>query len=278
MRIVCVHLLRVLNISLKPVRQHLTDANTRIVPMATISGEVTLHNDEVKRQLEIAHSAYTVDTRDGNNHPARIFVGLDVINPDKKSADYYWTVLWPDESVTDAGFSHALASAEQLLGIARQKLCLAPAELREILELTTPQSIRRKPLVIRDMVLESLPATRVTLLGDAVHPMTPCKLSLVVTSGPLLLIIRQVRGEGGVHAMKDALSLSRFLGQLPPSPTSSQCSEMLESYHKEMLPRGAAAVKLSRSAFDGKTRSIPYAWGVPTRPIPKIPVAFPVDT
>lgn len=168
-----------LNISLKPVRRHLTNANTQIVPMATIVGEVTLHNDEVKRQLEIAHSAYTVDTRDGNNHPARLFVGLDVINPDNKSADYYWTVLWPDEGATDAGFSNALASAEQLLETARQKMRLAPAELREILELSGPQSVRRTPLIIRDMVLESLPTGRVTLLGDAVHPMTPCKWSCV---------------------------------------------------------------------------------------------------
>lgn len=167
------------NVSSKPVRQHLTDANPRIVPMATISGEVTLHNDEVRRQLEIAHSAYTVDTKDGNNHPARLFVGLDVISPDKKSADYYWTVLWPDEGVTDASFSKPPASAEQLLETARQKMCLAPAELREILELTSPESIRRTPLIIRDMVLESLHATRVTLLGDAVHPMTPCKLSSI---------------------------------------------------------------------------------------------------
>ncbi|KAL1874226.1 hypothetical protein Daus18300_003590 [Diaporthe australafricana] len=241
------------------VRQYLTDTKTQIVPMATIVGEVTLHNDEVKRQLEIAHSAYVVDTKDGKNHPARLFVGLDVINPDKKSADYYWTLLWPDEGVTDAGLSNASASAEQLLETARQKMCLAPTELREILELSGPQSIRRTPLIIRDMMLESLPAGRVTLLGDAAHPMTP------------------FRGEGGVHAIKDALSLSRFLAQLAPSPTSFQCSQLIESYHKEMLPRGVEAVKLSRSAFDGKTRSIPYAWGVPTRPIPKISVAFPVN-
>lgn len=147
--------------------------------MATIVGEVTLHNDEVKRQLEIAHSAYTVDTKDGNNHPARLFVGLDGINPDKNSADYYWTVLWPDEGVTDAGFSTAPARTKQLLETARQKMGSAPAELREILELTSPGSIRPTPLVLRDMVLESLPARRVTLLGDAAHPMTPCKFSRI---------------------------------------------------------------------------------------------------
>lgn len=145
--------------------------------MATVIGEVTLHNDEVKRQLEIAHSAYTVDTKDDNDHPARLFVGLDVINPDKKSADYYWTVLWPDQGVTDTGFSNAPASAEQILETARQKMCLAPPELREILELSGPQSVRHTPLVIRDMVLELLPPGRVTLLGDAAHPMTPCRLS-----------------------------------------------------------------------------------------------------
>lgn len=172
-------LIRILNISSNSVRRHLTNAEPQIVPMATIVGEVTLHNDEVKRQLEIAHSAYTVDTKDGNNHPARLFVGLDVINPDKKSADYYWTVLWPDEGVTDSGFSNALASAEQLLETARQKICLAPPELREIVELSGPQSVRRTPLIIRDMILESLPAGRVTLLGDAAHPMTPCKLSWI---------------------------------------------------------------------------------------------------
>lgn len=172
-------LIRTLNISSKPVRRHLTHAEPQIVPMATVVGEVTLHNDEVKRQLEIAHSAYTVDTKDSDNHPARLFVGLDVINPDKKSANYYWTVLWPDEGVTDAGFSNAPASAEQLLETAREKMSLAPPELREIVELSGPQSIRHTPLIIRDMLLESLPAGRVTLLGDAAHPMTPCKLSCI---------------------------------------------------------------------------------------------------
>lgn len=175
----CFGLITTLNISSKPVRGHLTDAKPQIVPGATVAGEVTLHNDEVKRQLQIAHSAYTVDTKDGNNHPARLFVGLDVINPEKKSTDYYWTVLWPDEGVMDAGFSNGPASAEQLLEMARKKMCLAPPKLRELVDLSGPSSIRRTPLIIRDMVLESLPARRVTLLGDAADPMTPCKLSRI---------------------------------------------------------------------------------------------------
>lgn len=42
--------------------------------------------------------------------------------------------------------------------------------------LATPvEGILQPPLQMRDMVPPSIPKGRVTLLGDAIHPMVPCE-------------------------------------------------------------------------------------------------------
>lgn len=43
----------------------------------------------------------------------------------------------------------------------------------EIIRLTPVDGMLTPPIVLRDLVLKELPNRRVTLVGDAAHPMTP---------------------------------------------------------------------------------------------------------
>lgn len=44
---------------------------------------------------------------------------------------------------------------------------------------TPVEGILQPPLQMRDMAPPELPRGRVSMLGDAVHPMVPCKLNFV---------------------------------------------------------------------------------------------------
>lgn len=66
-----------------------------------------------------------------------------------------------------------------------------------------------------------------------------------------------VRGEGGLHAMRDALNLSRVVS----TAAKGDLVAALNGYQDEMLSRGADAVRKSRDAFatDGATPQ--SVWG-----------------
>ncbi|KAK7177575.1 FAD binding domain protein [Paraphaeosphaeria sporulosa] len=98
-----------------------------------------------------------------------------------------------------------------------------------------------EPHIWRDLELESLPTGRVALLGDAAHAMTPS------------------RGEGAFQAFIDAMKLSRMLAELRTEDKFKDINAVkagVAEYHDEMLQRGTAAVRRSRSSYqDAKKRS-----------------------
>lgn len=162
------------------VRTHVLKVEdaTRAVPVGTITGEVTLHGADVRRQLDIAYSAYIGDTTDINGNRTRLFVGLDAIDESLQSADYYWTVVWPFGDSTVALNSHdeiAAATADELYCEATAKMQKLPTALTEIIAKTGAEGIRTRQLIFRDMEINAIPSGRLTILGDAAHPMTPCK-------------------------------------------------------------------------------------------------------
>jgi len=101
----------------------------------------------------------------------------------------------------------------------------------DILTKTPLSVITGYPAYDRELLRESwLPAnSRVTLLGDAAHPMSPFK------------------GQGANQALLDALSLARSLyGEGSPNEGSVQNS--LRAFEQEMMPRSAMKVKASAAA------------------------------
>jgi 2-polyprenyl-6-methoxyphenol hydroxylase-like FAD-dependent oxidoreductase len=82
------------------------------------------------------------------------------------------------------------------------------------------------PLQMRDMTPPVLPPGRVTLLGDAIHPMVP------------------FRGEGGNMAMKDGMILAQNLAL----NEAGNVQEVLKLYEAEMSERTTKSVLASRAA------------------------------
>lgn len=129
----------------------------------------------------------------------------------------------------------------QLLQLALTR-CAGWAEpVPALLASTRPEDVTGYPVLDRDVppadAFRGAPGSRVTLLGDAAHPMCPFK------------------GQGANQALLDALSLARLLaGVLAPAPRGGAAcapppeavAHALEAYEREMLPRAARVVAASR--------------------------------
>ncbi|KAI8711024.1 Fad binding domain protein [Fusarium sp. LHS14.1] len=211
----------------------------QVVPLKAIVGEVTLAGEAFKRQLALGHSAYNLI------YPELgfiAFVGLHHALPDGKSGRYYWMFMQPDpEDVSHPDHWLQTSSQQEKLEYVRKATVGLDPKLSEIFHLTPLEGVRKEPHVWRDLEIDSLPSGRVALLGDAAHAMTPS------------------RGEGAFHAFVDALKLSVILGRLETYGNAHDINVVtpaVQEYHTEILERGGAAVRASRSSYqDAKNRA-----------------------
>lgn len=113
-----------------------------------------------------------------------------------------------------------------------EALCRCPlwhAPIPQILAETPVSLITGYPAYDRDLLIRAWlpPESRVTLIGDAAHPMSPFK------------------GQGANQALLDALSLARTLYNAPAEGSGQQT---LREFEAEMLTRSAVKVKASAEA------------------------------
>ncbi|KAI1407932.1 putative monooxygenase [Hypoxylon sp. FL1857] len=236
------------------VREHILQRpnkeTLRAVPAAIISGETNFSGGEFERQLSLAHSCYVVSSPGTPGY--FLFVGLRQVTPDGNSGEYYWH-LFIDDGVIEKE-DHWLRSASQAekLDYAMKLTSALEPKFTEVIRATPPSGVLAQPLNIRDGEIEDLPVGRITLLGDAIHPMTP------------------FRGEGGVHALRDALNLGKALGRLN-SNDRNEIEALLGPYQGEALERGIAATRASRNAQRVNTAGEGNltAWGQVAVPAPE---------
>ena len=143
------------------------------VPIGVINGEVILTGRDVGDQMALAHSAYVAFGDDYH-----VFVGLSSMMDDGSRARYYWYLNWKDEDASMEPFWTVSATKTQMLDYALKRTQSLDANFRKIILATSVDEIIAPPIVFRDMVLTDLPDGRITLVGDAAHPMVPCKLQL----------------------------------------------------------------------------------------------------
>ncbi|KAI1086378.1 putative monooxygenase [Rostrohypoxylon terebratum] len=217
------------------VREHLLQRPNKdmlkTAPVTMIIGETTVSGECFERQLSLGHSCYIKSAVDSSNF---LFVGLSEVSPDGTSGQYYWYATQKDEN---AGKNdHWLYSALQTEKLEHALKSTSPLDPKftEIIRETPASGILEYPMILRDIEIDELPMGRVTLLGDAAHAMTP------------------FRGEGGVHAIRDALNLAKALGRLDLKK-SGNIEPILGSYQDEMLQRCGAAVRRSRNALTVNT-------------------------
>ncbi|KAI1805848.1 FAD/NAD(P)-binding domain-containing protein [Daldinia bambusicola] len=216
------------------------------IPCCMVVGETTVTGEAFERQLSIAHSSYVAVGTTPKEYS--IFVGLNHVSVDGKSGRYYWFTQERDLAIASEDHWSKSASREELYNHVMDLTSTLDPRFSEIIRSTTLDEVKPQPLIFRDAQIKSLPVGRITLLGDAIHPMSP------------------FRGEGGVHALRDALNLAKAIAQIKSNNTS-EIKSLLGPYQEEMLERGVQAVRASRGQQtpgtsgeiqDGKP---PVVWG-----------------
>jgi len=148
----------------------------RVLPMATLVGELVLSGRDFEKQLELGHSAYIAsDTASADPAAGVLFAGLNSVSDDARSGNYYWSVTYADPTAASPPHWTSSASKEELFKLAVDKTQHLLPEFRSIVNMTGPEGIVTTPFMVREVEVESLAAGRVTLLGDAAHCMTPCE-------------------------------------------------------------------------------------------------------
>ncbi|KAH8675418.1 hypothetical protein BX600DRAFT_534880 [Xylariales sp. PMI_506] len=223
-------------------------------PAAAISGDFKLDGSVMELQLELASCSYVVGFEDPNGEKSFFYVGLDGALPDGKSGNYYFHVMWPDQGAAHDDFWTYSAAPKELHDFVVQKTQTLAPDFKSVIPFTTAEGIKSPLVRYHTLIIPALPVGRVTLLGDAAHAMTP------------------FRGEGGSHAIRDALNLARALAKIDKTSEGSR-KKIIGAYQQEMLERGGKAASLSSAAFDEKKdpkqAQARYIAGHPARPLPR---------
>ncbi|KAI8629198.1 putative monooxygenase [Xylariaceae sp. FL1651] len=235
-------------------RKHILKDKDPIRPTRSgiISGMRTLSGEDMKEQLDLGHSLYVVDLTSTNGSPLVLLVSLGEMNPDGKSGEWFYGLMWPDERATKEDFWTYTASAKEQYDFVMQKIKDLPAKYRTVVEGSEERTLT-PPIRLYTLIMDSMPTGRITLLGDAAHAMPP------------------FRGEGAFHAITDALNLARALDKINVDDIGN-IKQVFGAYQEEMLQRGAKAAKLSEGNFARK-REVGggdpiHAWGCPLAPLP----------
>ncbi|KAK9787349.1 putative FAD-binding domain-containing protein [Seiridium cardinale] len=219
-------------------------------------------------QIQEGNGTVTVHFQDGSSATRDMLVGADGIYSTGKVHDMMYSTdkkaksslarkhIFGDQDNFLFREPTAVISAdielfgeEMLYKLLHERIQTLTAPFKSTTEETTYDGIRIPPLRLSTLIVPALPAERVTLLGDAAHAMTPYKgRQSPLSISRSLLTSTRVRGEGGCHAIQDALSLARALTRINKYDDQG-IKAIVGCYEKEMLERGAEAARLSQAAF-----------------------------
>ncbi|ETS75732.1 hypothetical protein PFICI_12676 [Pestalotiopsis fici W106-1] len=220
------------------VRQQLLGKQNDLLrwePAALVTADnIVLSGDDMRTALELGHSIWGVDFKDAEGNRAWYFAALDEIAPDGKSGRFYHHMLWKDEAARADDFWVHSATKKQLYDVMVQKAATLIPQFRVLMDKTAPEHMKSPGIRFSTLVMPTMPIGRVTLLGDAAHSMTA------------------FRGEGGYHAMRDAIMLSKAITKMEKLDFEN-IKDVLGQYQHEMLERGREAARLSQmqNALEG---------------------------
>lgn len=200
-------------------------------PYGIIIGEITLNKEQYKQELENGPAWYIAQWESSH-----LFVGMKDASPDEEEAYFYWMYFWHDEQASKLGNKYwtQTASREELHQYAQEHVLKdVHPKLSQVVRLSKPENLLYPPLQLHQWVpYQELPKGRVTVLGDAAHPMLP------------------FRGEGANNALLDAVTLGEQVGKAVREDPSNWLAMAKAKYEAEMLPRGAESVIRSGSLGD----------------------------
>ena len=169
-------------------------------------------------QSDLLDGATVFQTADGET---RIY-----IMPYSKT-EYMWQLSFPLDEATAKDLSQKGSAALKMVALSRCKEWHLPVP--QILEATPEHLVSGYPVYDRTLMTKDMMSTkrRVTLVGDACHPMSPFK------------------GQGANQALLDALQLARTLYSVSDAATLGLA---MEAFETEMLERSAVKVQTSAKA------------------------------
>ncbi|KAI0123535.1 putative monooxygenase [Xylariales sp. AK1849] len=234
------------------VREHVlsrpNSQTLRTTPFAVVVGETTLTGADFEHQLSLGHSAYLALSSDKT---LSIFVGLSQVSEDGTKGSYYWFFMIPDEDVDNPDHWTKHASPEERREKAWQGADMLEDEFINIVKLTPIEGIRTDAFSFRDAEIEA-------------RELTGGRSRCWGTQRTLWHHGCSVRGEGGVHAIHDALALADALSRVTNNGTDS-VMELIGAYQEEMTTRGIEAVRRSSNQLrTGRDPNEPWMiWGHP---------------
>lgn len=268
------------------IRKHLLHGQDvmKPLPIGSIVGEVELTGDDFARQLELAHSAYVVL----DNGPASLFAALNKVSPDGKMGYWYFILHWVDAEAAKATDENPYwtvnASRKELAAFVRERVKGYPDHLRVLVDKTPVERYKRPGIVLQGVELsaDQLPAERVMLIGDAAHSMTPCEFHFLPLKVPfnfayaeLMNWICLVRGEAGINALQDGVTLGRTITRIRDTQArGSDFKNMMGGFRDDMLSRGARAIRVSNPVLEEHTEKSNREWVTCS----KVAVSLPKET
>ncbi|MCJ1290484.1 hypothetical protein MMC34_002022 [Xylographa carneopallida] len=198
-----------------------------------IIGNATLSKAEYEAQLENARSLYFITGRG-----FRMLIGLVYVAEGKETARYYWIINWLDPEAGSPDFWALKAPPAERLAFVLKMIEGIDERFASVIKATKVEDMAA-PLALKDLVPIETPRGRVSLLGDAAHPMTP------------------FRGEGANNAIQDGLNLAKVINAeiaMTEGLTGEKCDvpSLLKTYEEEMRERNTKSVLGSReAALDG---------------------------
>ena len=184
-----------------------------------------------------------------------MLIGLVWVAEDKETAYYYWVINWPDPEAGSPDFWALKVPPAERLTFVLKKMEGVDEHFTCLVKATKVEDMAA-PLAIKNLIPSEISRGRVTLLGDASHPMTPCEFSNSVRTPLNQLMSPPVRGEGANNALQDGLNLAKIINA-EIARTEGLTGEkwdvpsLLKIYEGERLERNTKSVKGSRlSALD----------------------------
>ncbi|KAI9245820.1 hypothetical protein BDA99DRAFT_527537 [Phascolomyces articulosus] len=213
------------------------DQSTSVNPVKILNGSYWIDSTfrrEIENTLSYSHMMGSACANEDASHSICLFVSLLDHDPARKEQeDKPYEMLWSISSVDQEEPNYEtdhekLKQAKDWIhqsgfkGLLRRLVLETPEDTK----VTALQVVERSP----HPKMDTLRGDPVVLIGDSIHKMS------------------QFRGIAGNHAILDACLLGMELTRVYKGDTS--LDQAIDTYYKEMLPRGRNAVEESHQAVE----------------------------